>query len=73
MKTDSIVTKQHTWTFNKSELIDMMIEKYQKDSGTLIKDIEKKNCRLMANNKETHHVEMVFLVEKTNGADYNGK
>lgn len=73
MKLDSIETKTKTLTFSKSELIDMMLEHYQRASGIIMKDFDKSKCRLMANSKETHHVELVFSIEKIEGTDYNGQ
>jgi hypothetical protein len=72
MKLDTKDTSSKTWTFNKHELIDILVEAYQKASGKIIADIDKKKCRLYANAKETQNVELVFSDEIIEGKDFNG-
>ena len=72
MKYDQEDKSKKTLRFSKNELIDLLIEGFQRKSGILLKDVDKSKCRIYANGKETHHVELVYIVEKIEGEDYNG-
>jgi hypothetical protein len=72
MKYDQEDISKKTLRFSKNEMIDLLVESFQKKSGILLNDIDKSKCRLYANGKETHHIEMVYTIEKIEGEDYNG-
>lgn len=73
MKSYNEKTERITLEFSKPELIRLLVQEYQKQSGVLLKDIERKNCRLYANGKETHNLQLSYILVKTEGEDYNGE
>lgn len=73
MKIDKEVTDKTTFTFNKAELVDIMIEAYQKNSGTLLCDVDKSKCRIFTNGStEVRTLELIYINEVKSGQDYNG-
>jgi hypothetical protein len=72
MKVDFEKAQKTTYTFNKKELIEMLIEGYQKKSGRILADIDYAKCKLYANNKETNNVELVVENKQQGGEDFNG-
>jgi hypothetical protein len=72
MKEDTIKIEKRILTFSKNELIQMMIEKYQKNSGKVLPDVDKKKCELTSGRNSLHGIELTIFIEETSGEDYNG-
>ena len=72
MKIDIQKQTKRELRFNKNELIDILLEKYQTTSKEILPDIDKSKCFIYANGKETMCVDLIIIIEENEAKDYNG-